>query len=301
MVRQEPPLNDPRLINDPRLNGQAAQVDDVLAQQQIGKAASAPTAGFDIQDALNQIEESVLDSPRLPVMGRTMINEDDLLDQLDAVRLNLPSAFQEAQQLLEQRDEILSEAERYAQSIVTTAEKQAATILNETSILRQAEQQAQQLRLQVEQECAALRSQTMLEIEQLQTQTKQECEDLRQNAISECHAIQTDADTYADQVLQRMETQFSEMLGVISNGRQQLYERQQRARQTAPPSIPASDVAPPNPLSRRPATQRPPTQQSYIQPPQQQHPPTRPPQQQPPRPPSSHHVLSSVLPVSSNP
>ncbi len=288
MVRQEPPVNDPRLINDPRLNGQA---DDVLAQQQIGKAA--PAAGFDIQDALNQIEESVLDSPRLPVMGRTMINEDDLLDQLDAVRLNLPSAFQEAQQLLQQRNELLSEAERYAQEIVATAEKQAATILNETAILRQAEQKAQQLRLQVEQECAALRSQTMLEIEQLHQQTTQECEELRKNAISECHAIQTDADTYADQVLQRMETQFSEMLDVISNGRQQLYERQQRVRQMAPSGGAGASTGgdlPASPLSRRSASQRPPSQQSppssysSNQPQSQPQPqPPRSPQQRPPR------------------
>ncbi|MEO0868201.1 MAG: ATP synthase F0 subunit B [Cyanobacteria bacterium J06642_11] len=277
MVRQEPPLNDPRF------NGQIA--DDSSVAPQAAPAAPGPVAtGFDIQDALNQIEEAVLDSPRLPVMGRTMINEDDLLDQLDAVRLNLPSAFQEAQQMLEQRNEILSEAERYAQEIITTAEKQAANILNETVILRQAEQQAQQLRLQVEQECAALRSQTMMEVEQLQTQTQQECEEMRKSAISECHAIQTDADTYADQVLQRMETQFSEMLGVISNGRQQLYERQQRARQAAPPAAPpASPEAPPT-ISRRPPSQRPSSQQSYIQP-SQQPPGSQPqrPSQRPPR------------------
>ena len=282
MVRQEPPLNDPRLndprlINDPRLNGQATQPD---VPQQPSNAASA---GFDIQEALNQIEESVLDSPRLPVMGRTMINEDDLLDQLDAVRLNLPSAFQEAQQLLEQRNEILGEAEQYAQEIITTAEKQAAAILNETTILRQAEQQAQQLRMQVEQECAALRSQTMMEIEQLQTQTKQECEELRKTAIAECHAIQTDADTYADQVLQRMETQFSEMLGVISNGRQQLYERQQRARQIAQPGSETASPAPTPTLGRRPTPTQRPSPPSYSPPPATQQRPPGPPSQ-PPRP-----------------
>ena len=271
MVRQEPPLNDRRL------NGQTVPADDALSPQQVGNVAPTPANGFDIQDALNQIEEAVLDSPRLPVMGRTMVNEDDLLDQLDAVRLNLPGAFQEAQQLLEQRTNILGEAEQYAQEIVMRAEKQAAAILNETTILRQAEQQAQQLRLQVEQECAALRSQTMMEIQQLQTQTKQECDELRKTAIAECHAIQTDADTYADQVLQRMETQFSEMLGVISNGRQQLYDRQQRARQTSP--TPLSDPAPaaaPRRPTGPPTPQRPAApQQSYIQPPTQQ-PPQRP-------------------------
>ena len=117
----------------------------------------------------------------------------------------------------------------------------------------------------------------MMDIQQLQTQTKQECDELRKTAIAECHAIQTDADTYADQVLQRMETQFSEMLGVISNGRQQLYDRQQRARQTSP--TPLSDPAPaaaPRRPTGPPTPQRPAApQQSYIQPPTQQ-PPQRP-------------------------
>ena len=79
-----------------------------------------------------------------------------------------------------------------------------------------------------------------------------------------------------------METQFSEMLDVISNGRQQLYERQQRARQTTPPA-PASE--PPS-LNRRPAAapSRPPAllrppagQLSYFLPTLQQRPPHRPP------------------------
>lgn len=72
-----------------------------------------------------------------------------------------------------------------------------------------------------------------------------------------------------------METQFSEMLGVISNGRQQLYERQQRARQTTPTPSPGNDIPQrrPGPPTQRPTS--PQQQQSYIQPPTQQ-PPQRP-------------------------
>ncbi|NEP16910.1 MAG: hypothetical protein F6J97_08380 [Leptolyngbya sp. SIO4C1] len=187
-----------------------------------------------MQEALNQIEELILDSPRVPMSGRTLINEDDILDQLDSVRVNLPSAFEEATQLLQQREEILTEAEQYAQEIVATAEKQAAAILNDMAIVRQAEQQAQQLRSQTEQEAAALRAKTMAEIEQLQRQARQEWEDMRSRAVTECQAIQQDADAYADQVLQRMEGQFTEMLGVLRNGRQQLYTKQQRIIEAEP-------------------------------------------------------------------
>ncbi|MEM9908260.1 MAG: ATP synthase F0 subunit B [Cyanobacteria bacterium P01_D01_bin.44] len=207
-------------------NGQMPLEDDAGYQQAPGR--------FDVLEALNQIEELILDSPRVPMSGRTLINEDEILDQLDSIRLNLPRAFQESTQLLQQRDEILADSEQYAQEIVSTAEKQAAAILNDMAIIRQAEQQAQVVRSQTEQEAAAMRTKTLAEIEQLQRQARQEWEDMRSQAIAECQAIHQDADAYADQVLQRMESQFSEMLGVLRNGRQQLYTKQQRLLESDP-------------------------------------------------------------------
>lgn len=209
-----------------------------------GDAGLYPPANsrFDVLEALNQIEELILDSPRVPMSGRTLINEDEILDQLDSIRLNLPSAFQEATQLLQQRDDILNDSEQYAQEIVSTAEKQAAAILNDMAIIRQAEQQAQMVRSQTEQEAAAMRAKTLAEIEQLQAQARQEWEDMRSRAVAECQAIHHDADSYADQVLQRMESQFSEMLGVLRNGRQQLYTKQQRILDE-PSANPRNDMA----------------------------------------------------------
>ncbi len=182
---------------------------------------SAPER-FNIQQELDRIEEIVLESPRMPLTGKTIVTEDELLDQLDVVRVNLPAAVQESVQIVQQREEILLEAEQYAQEIVTSAEKQAAAILNEMSIIRQAEAQASMLRNQTEQECESLRSQTLGEIEQLQNQARQEWEETRTRTVTEAKTIQEDADTYADQVLENMERQFMEMLHVLRNGRQKI-------------------------------------------------------------------------------
>ena len=196
---------------------------------------SAPER-FNIQQELDRIEEIVLESPRVPLSGKTVISEDELLDQLDVVRVNLPAAVQESVQIVQQREEILMEAEQYAQEIVTAAEKQAATILNEMAIVRQAEVQAAQLRATTEQECEALRSQTLGEIEQLQTQARQEWEETRTRTVTEAKTIQEDADTYADQVLENMERQFMEMLHVLRNGRQQIQGGQSLDLETTAPT-----------------------------------------------------------------
>lgn len=164
----------------------------------------------------------VLGSPRVPFSRRTLVDEDQLLDQLDLIRLSLPPAFRDATALLQQRDTLISEAERYAQDLIAAAEQEAAQILDEIGIVRQAEQMAQQIKTQTQQECDALRSQTLSEVDRMRLQAQQEWETLRQQALADQATIQADADAYAHDVLGQIEQQLSQMLRIIQNGRGQL-------------------------------------------------------------------------------
>jgi cell division septum initiation protein DivIVA len=177
---------------------------------------------IDIQQELNKLEELILGSPRVPFSGRTMVDEDQLLDQLDAIRLNLPPAFRQAVDILQRRNAIIAEAERYAEDLVAAAEQQATQMLDELGIVRQAEQMAQQIKSQAQQDCDNLRSQVMTDIEQLQLQAQREWESMRQEALAEQAMIQEESDAYADRVLGQVEQQLSQMLRIIQNGRSHL-------------------------------------------------------------------------------
>jgi cell division septum initiation protein DivIVA len=197
--------------NDPPTNGVS-----------VGDATR--TTNVDIQRELSRLEEMILESPRIPFTRRTLVDEEQLLDHLDKIRLNLPGAFQDASELLRRQEEILQQAEQYAREVVEAAEKQATGILDEMGIVRQAKVEADRVRQQVQLDCEAAQEQTIAEIEQLQRQAQQELEAIRARAISEAEAIETGADEYADRVLRNIEQQFSEMLRVIRNGRQQLQQ-----------------------------------------------------------------------------
>ncbi|MGB3200155.1 MAG: hypothetical protein WBA99_04590, partial [Nodosilinea sp.] len=191
------------------------------------EAAEAGTAlpspgDIDIQQDLNKLEEIILASPRVPFSGRTLVDEDQLLDQLDAIRLDLPPAFRQAVQILQQRSALIAEAEHYAQELIAAAEQQAAQILDELGIVRQAEQMAQQIKTQAQQDCDSLRTQVMEDIEQMQIQAQREWESLRQKALAEQDMIHQEADDYADQVLSNVEQQLSQMLRIVQNGRSHL-------------------------------------------------------------------------------
>lgn len=207
MLRTE---STPRI--EPNLNGVVTE----------GEPTPASSPSIDIQRELNRLEEMILDSPRVPLTRRTLVDEEQLLDQLDLIRLNLPSAFQEADIIVRHKDEILQEAEEYASEILESAEQRATQLFNETGIVQQAQDEADRLRQQVHLECEALQQQTLAEIEQIRYQAQQELDAMRNRILTECDDIQNGADEYADHVLANIEHQLSDMVRVIRNGREQL-------------------------------------------------------------------------------
>lgn len=186
------------------------------------------TAGVDIQRELNRLEEIIIYSHRIPLTRLTVVDEEQLLDQLDLVRLNLPIAFQEADLVLRHKDELIQEAELYAQEIIELAEQRASELLNEMGLIQQAKIEADQLRLQVQLDCEAIQQATIAEIEQIRYQAQQELDEMRARAIAEAEEIQNGADDYADHALDSIEQQLTEMLRVIRNGRQQLDNNSQQ-------------------------------------------------------------------------
>ncbi|MFO5508967.1 MAG: DivIVA domain-containing protein, partial [Dolichospermum sp.] len=167
----------------------------------IGNSVPAAALEVDIQEELNRLEDMVLSSMRIPLTGRTLIDEDKLLEQLDFIRLSLPAVFQEAIIILAQKNEILLEAEEYGQQVVDVAQTKRAQILAESDILRQAQREADQLRRQVEQDCETMMQDTLAEIDRQRRTCQQELEEMRQTAISQAEEIEDGADKYADNVL----------------------------------------------------------------------------------------------------
>ncbi|MGB3205014.1 MAG: DivIVA domain-containing protein [Crinalium sp.] len=209
---------------------------------------TSPKGSIDIQSELNRLEEIVLDSPRIPFTGRTLVDEEELLEQLDLVRLNLPGAFREAEAIVYHKEEILVQAEQYAQEIVEEAEQRAAYILDQLGIIARAELEAKQIRKRVQEECAALQEQTLSDIEEMREQAQQDIEQMRSLAMAEFEEIQNGADQYADRVLKNIEQQLNDMLMIIRNGRQQLHDDTEvLPKQDKDPKISSSNRTSKNP------------------------------------------------------
>ncbi len=104
------------------LHQDSSRIEPELNQFNQSEQIPVTALSFDIQRELNRLEEIILDSPRLFLTKRTLIDEEQLLDQLDLVRINLPDAFEAAKEILRQKEVILLDAEEYAQEILTEAQ-----------------------------------------------------------------------------------------------------------------------------------------------------------------------------------
>ena len=63
------------------------------------------------------------------MIGRTLVDEDKLIEQIDFIRVSLPAIFQEAALVLQQKNDVLLEAEEYGQQVISAAQAKRAQIL----------------------------------------------------------------------------------------------------------------------------------------------------------------------------
>ncbi len=171
---------------------------------------------------LDRLEELLLKSPRVPLTGKAMVAEDDVIECLDVIRARMPATIDAAQSIINQQDLILTTAEQQAQQQIMAAQQQAFQIANELGIIDRAKAEAAQIHQSVMAECAAAREQIRQESEQARRQQLQEIDNIRQQALAEAQAIRRGADDYADQVLHAIDTQLGEIQAKIRRGRQHL-------------------------------------------------------------------------------
>src|SRR5207245_9132859 len=85
----------------------------------------------DILSLLDQLEEVLGGGSRLPLTSRTLVDEQEILDILDQIRVSIPDELKAARRLTQERDQLLSDARAEAQRILSDADAQVAERISE--------------------------------------------------------------------------------------------------------------------------------------------------------------------------
>jgi vacuolar-type H+-ATPase subunit H len=82
------------------------------------QAGEAPPSTIDLLDALDAL---LNEAHRVPFSGSVMVNEQDLLQLMDRIRLSLPQDVVRAQRLLDERERVLRDTQERAQDVTEVA------------------------------------------------------------------------------------------------------------------------------------------------------------------------------------
>jgi cell division septum initiation protein DivIVA len=155
---------------------------------------------MNIQKELDRLEDLILSSFRIPLLGKTLVSEEALLDVLDQVRINLPKVIEEAEQIYAIRDKLLAQAAGEAQRLIEQSDKEALRRIAADQITQTAQAQANALLSEATSEAARI----------------------RQEALQQAQEVQSGADQYAEKILNNLEGNLDQLLQIVRNGRQTL-------------------------------------------------------------------------------
>jgi cell division septum initiation protein DivIVA len=139
----------------------------------------------DILHLIDRLEELLNQSRPFPFTHNVMIDEDRMLDIIDQMRVAIPEEIKKAQQVLNQRDRILAQAQEEANRTISIAREKQEQMVERDSIVQAAHAKANEI----------------LALAQIE----------RSNSRQE-------ADEYAVETLRRLEIELERFLNQVRNG-----------------------------------------------------------------------------------
>ena len=208
-----------------------------------------------VKHLLELIEELVLDSTKIPILNKLIIDEEKLFALLDGLSKNLPAEMDESKEIVKNKNRILQETQVRATEMLQGAEAKAREMLEisqskaremleasqakaremlegaqtkakelvesaelkSKETIENAESQAKELLANAE-----IRSQILMNENEILKRVQVESDSLRMEARANFEKSKDDSDSYADSVLGHLEDKLSKTLVVIRNGREKI-------------------------------------------------------------------------------
>ena len=140
---------------------------------------------MDILHLIDRLEELFNESKPFLWSKKVMVDEERMLDLIDQMRLSIPDEIKESQLVINQKERIIAQSHEEARRTIDLAHDQSKKLVENDQIVKKAEIIA---------------------------------ENIKQKAVDETKLIKKEADDYAIQSLEHLETELVRILTQVRNG-----------------------------------------------------------------------------------
>ncbi len=112
---------------------------------------------MDILQLVDRLEELFNEARAVPFTHNVVVDEDRMLEVIDQMRIVIPDEVKKAQQVLQQRDRVMAQAQEEADRTVALARDKAEQIAAKDNIVVEAQRRAEQILAQARADAEATR------------------------------------------------------------------------------------------------------------------------------------------------
>lgn len=98
---------------------------------------------LDALKVMEEFEDLISKSKRVPLTSNVIINEGKIYDFLDKLKASFPEEFKQARWIVKERDQVLDDSRKEADRIVKEAQENANNLILETEIIKKAQREAE--------------------------------------------------------------------------------------------------------------------------------------------------------------
>jgi F0F1-type ATP synthase membrane subunit b/b' len=184
-----------------------------------------------VLDQLDQLEDIVLDGSRIPFSGGRLVNEQDAIEMMDALREALPNQINQADELIRQRESFIEKARHQAEEIVAQARREREQLINAAAIRQEAERQVGELRDQARQQCEQMVLQARQQVAHAEQEHQSRMAQMEQQYASRRQQLEQEAQARRQQLEQEVGERNRVLVEQLERSRQQAMQELEGIRQ----------------------------------------------------------------------
>jgi len=100
---------------------------------------------MDILNLIDRLEELFNESRSVWLTRKVLVNEDRMLDLIDQMRVSIPDEIKKAQQIINQKDRILAQANESANRTISLAQEKSLQMVDRDTIVKSAQVRADEI------------------------------------------------------------------------------------------------------------------------------------------------------------
>lgn len=203
---------------------------------------------MEVYERLDDLVDLIEGARGVPLSDSCVVNRAIALDLIEAVRALMPASLRDAATILADRDDVLEDAAREAESTITSARDESDALLAQaqdeaTMRINSAQADVDRMLAGGREEAATIvdraraEAERMVATDSVRLEAERQARALRDQAEAESARVRAEADIYVDKRLAQLEETLRAALDQVGRGR-----RRASAAAPQPAPVPVTDV-----------------------------------------------------------